>query len=135
KYNDVIKNYVASLKPELGDVWSLDEMMLNVKNTKPISGKGFYNWIWTIIDPKTRFVLAVEVSKRREISDARKVIAIGKEISKPNFVITDSLQAYKEAIRKELDSRKTAHIATKSLTDGFQNRPIERYHNEILLQC
>ncbi len=131
KYTEVIKRYVDSLKPELGDVWSLDEMMLNVKDTKPIAGKGFYNWVWTIIDPKTRFVLAVEVSKRREIADARKIIASGKEVSKPNFVITDSLQSYKEAIRKELDSRKTAHIATKSLADGFQNRPIERYHNEI----
>ncbi|MHB8602010.1 MAG: DDE-type integrase/transposase/recombinase [Nitrosotalea sp.] len=130
KYMGIIRKYVDNLKPELGDVWSLDEMMLNVKGTKP-TGKGFYSWVWTIIDPKTRFVLAVEVSKRREIADARKIIASGKEVSKPSYVITDSLQAYKEAIRKELDSKNTAHIQTKSLTDGFQNRPIERYHNEI----
>jgi len=52
-------------------------------------------------------------------------------MSKPSYVITDSLRTYEEAIRKELDARKTAHIKTKSLSDGFQNRPIERYHNEI----
>lgn len=131
KYMEVIREYVDSLKPELGEVWSLDEMLLNVKDTEPMSAKGFCDWVWTIIDPKTRFVLATEVSKRREIPDARRIIAKGKAISRPSYVITDSLRTYEEAIRKELDSRKTAHIKTKSLSDGFQNRPIERYHNEI----
>lgn len=131
KYMEVIREYVDSLKPELGEVWSLDEMMLNVKDTKPISGKGFYDWVWTIIDPKTKFVLATEVSKRRETADARRIIAKGKVISKPSYVITDSLRTYEDAIRKELGNRTTAHIKTKSLSNGFQNRPIERYHNEI----
>jgi putative transposase len=131
KYMNVIKEYADSLVPELGDVWSLDEMMINVKDTEKMKGKGFYDWVWTIIDPKTKFVLATEVSKRREIIDAQKIIAKGKQISKPSYVITDSLRTYEQAIRKELDSRKTAHIKTKSLQDGFQNRPIERYHNEI----
>lgn len=131
KYTEVLRDYVGSLMPELGEVWSLDEMMLNVKDTKEMKRKGFYDWLWTIIDPKTRFVIATEVSKRREIRDARSIIAKGKAISRPNYVITDSLRSYEEAIRKELDARKTAHIKTKSLSDGFQNRPIERYHNEI----
>ena len=41
------------------------------------------------------------------------------------------LNSYQQAIRKELDDRKTAHIKTKALKDEFANRPIERYHNEI----
>ena len=131
KYMNIIKEYVESLIPNVSEVWSLDEMMINVKNTKKIEGKGFYDWVWTIIDPKTKFVIAVEVSKRREVIDARRIIAKGKFVSKPSYVITDSLHTYEQAIRKELDSRKTAHIKTKSLQDGFQNRPIERYHNEI----
>jgi putative transposase len=128
KYTEVIRDYVNSLMPELGEVWSLDEMMINVKDTEKMKRKGFYDWVWTIIDPKTRFVIATEVSKRREIKDARSIVAKGKAVSKPNYVITGS---YEQAIRKELDARKTAHIKTKSLSDGFQNRPIERYHNEI----
>ena len=131
KYTYMIKEYVESFYPELGDVWSLDEMYLNVKNTKK-TGKGFHDWLWSIIDPKTRFLIATEVSKKREISDARKIIARGKKsISKnPNYVLTDSLNSYQEAIRKEFENR-TAHVRTKSLKDGFVNRPIERYHNEI----
>ena len=38
--------------------------------------------------------------------------------------------SYQEGIRKEFEN-KTAHIKTKSLKDGFVNRPIEQYHNEI----
>ena len=45
-------------------------------------------------------------------------------------MLTDCLNSYQEAIRKEFEN-KTAHIKTKSLKDGFVNRPIERYHNEI----
>ena len=117
--------------PELSDVWSLDEMYLNVKNTKK-TGKGFHDWLWSIIDPKTRFLIATEVSKKREISDARKIIASGKKIvsQNPNYVLTDCLNSYQEAIRKEFQN-KAAHIKTKSLKEGFVNRSIERYHNEI----
>ncbi len=131
KYTLIIKEYVESFYPELSDVWSLDEMYLNVKNTKK-TGKGFHDWLWSIIDPKTRFLIATEVSKKREIADARKIIASGKKITSrnPNYVLTDSLNSYQEAIRKEFENR-AAHIRTRSLKDGFVNRPIERYHNEI----
>ena len=47
KYTAIIKDYVDTLNPELSDVWSLDEIYLNVKNTKKI-GKGFHNWLWNI---------------------------------------------------------------------------------------
>ena len=131
KYTYIIKEYVDSLNPELSNVWSLDEMSLNVKNTKR-TGKGFQDWLWSIIDPKTRFLIATEVSKRREIKDARKIIASGKKIisKNPDYVLTDCLNSYQKAIRDEFENR-VAHIKTKSLKDGFVNRPIERYHNEI----
>ena len=40
------------------------------------------------------------------------------------------MNSYQAAIREEFQN-KTAHIKTKSLKEGFVNRPIERYHNEI----
>ena len=128
-----MKEFVDTLKPELGDVWCIDEMMLNVKDTQK-TGVGFYDWAWSIISPQTRFVLAVEISKRREIEDARSILAKGKENAKgnaPSYLISDSLNSYRDAFMKELDARRTLHIKTNSLRDGFQNRPIERYHNEI----
>ena len=133
RYTIIIRNYVEGiLPPALSEVWSVDEMMLNVKKTKK-TGKGFYDWLWSIIDPKTRFIISSEISKNRTINDARKILSEGKKKSgtHPNYIITDALHSYGQAIYKEFGLSKVAHIKTKSLTKGFENRPIERYHNEI----
>jgi transposase-like protein len=60
------------------EVWSVDEMMVNVKNAEPM-GKGYYSWMWSIINPQTRFVVATEISKRRETRDAKKIFETGKQ--------------------------------------------------------
>ena len=127
-----MKEYVDKLIPECQEVWSVDEMMLNVKGTEPM-GKGYYSWMWSIIHPQTRFVIAAEISKRRETKDAKKIFSVGKGRieSSPSYIITDALHAYEPAFRKEFDSRRTAHIKTKSLSEGFANRPIERWNNEV----
>jgi len=133
KYMGVIKEYVDSILPPLtSEVWSVDEMMLNVKKTKK-TGKGFYDWLWSIIDPKTKFILASEVSKKRDIDNARKILSAGKQRTgtKPNFIITDSLRSYEKAIYREFGLSRVAHIKTHSLSNGFENRPIERFHNEL----
>ncbi len=133
KYTYMMKEYVDSKFPEYQDVWSVDEMMINVKNTKEIKSKGFYDWAWSIINPQTRFVIATEISKRRDTKDARKILQVGKSRveSNPSYIITDALHTYEPAFRKEFDTRRTAHIKTKSLSEGFANRSVERWHNEV----
>jgi transposase-like protein len=120
------------LIPEYQEVWSVDEMKLNVKNAV-LMGKGYYSWMWSIVNPQTRFVIATDISRRREIRDAKKIFETGKERveSSPSYIITDALNAYQTAFRKEFDTRRTAHIKTKFLSEGFANRPIERWHNEL----
>ncbi len=132
KYTQIIKEYVDKLIPEFQEVWSVDEIMINVKGTEPM-GKGYYSWMWSIINPQTRFVIATEISKRRGMKDAKRIFEVGKERveSNPTYVITDALHAYEPAFRKEFDTRRTAHIKTKSLSEGFANRPVERWHNEV----
>jgi transposase-like protein len=132
KYTGLMKEYIDHLIPEFCEVWSVDEMMINVKDTEP-TGVGFYNWMWTVISPQSRFIIASEVSKRRETDNAKAIFESGKKKteSNPSFVITDSLRAYKPAFRKEFNIRRTAHVKTKSIAERFANRPIERYHNEV----
>lgn len=133
KYCDTIGSYLNSLKPELGDVWHVDEIMLNIKKTEPV-GKGFYSWCWNVLDGQTRFVLASELSKRREISDAEHAFAKGNKNAngvQPSYVVTDCLQTYKKAFVNEFNACAVLHITTKSLSEGFENRPVERYHNEM----
>lgn len=133
KYTTLISGYVNTLKPELGDVWHVDEIMLNIKKTEPM-GKGFYCWCWNALDGRSRFVLSSELSKRREIADARHAFAKANENAhgeQPTYVVTDCLNSYKKAFIKEFNDRAVIHIRTKSLSEGFENRPVERYHNEM----
>lgn len=134
KYSEMMQSYVDTLKPKLGSVWHVDEMMLNVKDTEKMAGKGYYDWCWNILDSQTKFVLASEISKRREIADAREALAEGNRKAngqQPSYVVTDCLQTYKRAFLKEFNARTTMHIKAKSFEHGFENRPIERYHNEV----
>jgi hypothetical protein len=107
--------------------------MLNIKKTEP-TGKGFYCWSWNVLDGQSRFVLASELLKRREIVDASRAFAKGNEnanSAQPSYVVTDCLQTYKKAFIEQFNDRAVIHVRTKSLSEGFENRPVERYHNEI----
>ena len=130
KYTTIIKKYTDALKPITGDVWSVDEAVIKVKKTKKLKGKGNVDWLWSAIDPKTRFVLASIVSSdNRTSKDAEAVLRLAKKIGFPNYLVTDSLSAYDSAAAKVLP--RTSHIKTKSIRDGFTNMAIKRYHNEI----
>jgi transposase-like protein len=70
-----------------------------VRKTEPIDGEN-YSWAWNLLDHETRFLIASEVTKHRNIEDARKVFQEAKETTngrKPDFIITDKLPAYKQA--------------------------------------
>lgn len=118
KYVQLMKDYVDRLIPEYQEVRSVDEMMINVKNIEP-TGVGYYNWMWSIISPQTKFVIASEISKRREVDDASALFESGKikVESNPSYIITDSLRTYESAFRKEFDHRRIAHIKTKSISE------------------
>lgn len=75
-------------------------------------------------------ILLIDLSKKHEINDARKILNIGKQnVSASSYVVIDSLRAYDRAIRRELDNRMTAHIRTKIIKNEFTNRPIGRIHD------
>src|SRR5437879_8881569 len=72
KYTLIMKEYLDNLIPETSKTWSVDEMAINVKDTKSM-GAGLYDWMWSVIDPQTKFVISSVVSKRRETKDAEKI--------------------------------------------------------------
>lgn len=131
KYGEFIQECVDTLLPKLSVVMSIDEMVLNVKETERLA-KGFHMWLWGIIDPETCFLIATEISKKRSIKDAGRILRNGKRaaVVYPRYVISDSLAGYDDAIKKEFNRRIT-HIKTKAIRDGFTNLPIERWHNEF----
>lgn len=84
-------------------------------------------------------MIANNVTRGREITNARKVLKIAKENIKenPKEIVTDGLWSYEKAIRKEFITKRTspngvihsriAGIAKKLVN----NNKVERYHNEF----
>ena len=153
KYSDSIREFVDGLEPELGNTWSADEMWLNVKNIGEIVdpadpdkdtealdirrlkkkyGKRNYVYLWSVVDPETRFVIATNITRTRMLEDARRILkkALCMSRTRPDYVVTDSLGAYARAVLKEMGNG-TLHVPTKAIKNEFSNLPIERYHNEL----
>ncbi len=136
KYIELMKSYLDKLTPQVGGVWHSDETMVNVRRTEPIDGEN-YSWAWNLMDHETRFLLASEVTKHRDIADARKVLAKARKNSKeqsPDFLVTDKLAAYRRAIPKEFVTKtnpRTIHVKLKNIKEGTNNNIVERLHGTV----
>jgi putative transposase len=136
KYLDLMKGYLDQFTPQLGCMWHSDETMINVRKTEPIDGEN-YSWAWNLLDHETRFLIASEVTKHRNIEDARRVLQEAKQTANgqtPDFIITDKLPAYKQAVTKEfftLRKPRVQHVKLKNIREGTNNNFVERLHGTI----
>lgn len=128
KYVQLMKKYTDDLTPQTSGIWHTDEMAINIK--------GQYNWLWNVMDHETRFLLASQISQRRETEDARRVFQKAKEVAnnKPLVMVTDGLRAYEDAFKKEfftLRNPRTEHIRKPRFIDKANNNMVERLHGTI----
>ncbi len=128
KYIKLMKKYVDQLVPRVSGIWHSDEMALNVN--------GDYKWLWNVIDNESRFWLATQITEKREIADARNVLAQASSISKtrPMAVVTDGLRAYQDAVSKEFYTMKaprTQHVRIPNIRNRSNNNMVERLHGTI----
>jgi len=136
RYVELMKDYVDKFTPQLGGMWHSDEMMINIRKTEQIDGEN-YSWAWNLLDHETRFLIASEVTKHRNIEDARKVLQEAKQVANgqnPDFIITDKLPAYKQAVTTEFYTMKkprTQHVKLKNIREGTNNNIVERLHGTI----
>lgn len=136
KYVELMTDYLDKFTPQLGGMWHSDETMINVRKTEQIDGEN-YSWAWNLLDHETRFLIASEVTKHRNIEDARKVLQDAKQVANgqnPDFIITDKLPAYKQAVTKEFYTMKKPriqHVKLKNIREGTNNNIVERLHGTI----
>jgi putative transposase len=128
KYTKLMKEYVDSMIPQTGGIWHTDEMAINIK--------GQYNWLWNVMDHETRFLLASQISQRREIKDARDVFQQAKKVAngKPQVMVTDGLSSYIKAFKKEfytLRNPRVKRIAKPRFVDKANNNMVERMQGSI----
>jgi transposase-like protein len=88
------------------------------------------------LDRSIRYWLATQITEKREIADARKVLAQASSLSRtrPMAVVTDGLRAYQDAISKEFYTMKaprTEHVRIPNIRDRSNNNMVERLHGTI----
>ena len=128
KYVSLINRYLETLTPQLGGVWHVDEMK--------VKSNGEWRWIWNIMDEDTRYLLSSLVSKRREISDARRIFQKAKAVAntKPETIVSDGLHSYTRAFKKEfftLRNPRVQHIQKPRFVDPMNNNIVERLNGTI----
>ena len=84
------------------------------------------------MDAKTRYLLACQVTEERYVKDAQKALKQAKSVTnvRPDAIVTDGLQAYKEAVKNEFYDVsafiQNPHIRLKDFETKPNNNILER---------
>jgi transposase-like protein len=129
KYTALLGKYSEKYKAEVGNIWHSDETTVFIKKE---GQKKCYEWLWNVMDAKTRYLLACQITETRFVNDARKPLQIAKEIAnrRPDAIVTDGLPAYQKAIKIEFFDHtapiQNPHIRLKDFETKPNNNILER---------
>jgi putative transposase len=129
KYLRLLAQYSEKYKAEVGNIWHSDEMTVFIKKEDK---EKYYEWIWNVMDAKTRYLLACRVSKTRFVEDAVKPLHDAKVMAdrRPDAVVTDGLRAYQQAVKDEFydntASIKNPHLRLRDFETKPNNNIVER---------
>ncbi len=124
-----INDYTNTLKPQTSERIHIDEQSVQIGKAN--------EWCWNVLDNKTRFLLANQITKSRFINDARSIMQKAKPYlsQKPTEIATDKGKFYPKAIRREFmigwHRIHGLNVQDESLlhaTSKMDNQLIERYH-------
>lgn len=129
KYLKLLAKYSEKYKAEVGKIWHSDETTVFIKKE---GEKKYYQWIWNVMDAKTRYLLACQITETRFVKDARIPLKKAKSVTnvRPDAIVTDGLQAYKEAVKTEFFDHEAfiqnPHIRLKDFETKPNNNILER---------
>lgn len=129
KYMKLLSKYAEKYKAEVGNIWHSDETTIFIKKE---GEKKYYEWIWNIMDAKTRYLLACQITETRFVNDAQKPLKQAKQVAnrRPDAIVTDGLQAYQKAIKAEFYDKtapiQNPHIRLKDFETKPNNNIVER---------
>jgi len=121
KYLGAIRRYTSSVVPKVGRKWHCDEMQYNVG--------GNHEYVWNLMDAKTRFLVACNLTRRRRKAEAKRILAKGMKVARRNtgVIVTDGLSSYATAV-KEL---RLEGVPAQHITRAGQNNRGERLNQTL----
>jgi len=138
RFSEVLNKYSKTLTPKTSGVWNADETLILTKRGKDKKqpNKNF-DYVWNVIDNKTKFLLASLSSGRsRKSKDAQRVFKEAWEQNgkMPNQIITDKYRGYEDGVRKTFRNwgaeRKVKHTSILGQRRIVNNNAIESHHTQ-----
>jgi len=123
-YTALAKSKVAEDRPHTGDRWVGDELVTRIGGEKL--------WVWSVMDIKTRYILASHISRTRTITDVRTLFseAARRAGKLPKTILTDKMTAYPDGIERVFGST-VRHVQSQGMTSETNNNLAERLMGTI----
>ena len=126
KYTDEAVKQFKDYQPEVGDVWTADEVVLRID--------GANVWLYDIIDEKTRFILASRIALSRTTQDAKKLMEEAARVAgkTPKVVKTDRNNSYLDGVELAFGSDTEHRTGGPFKVEKEDNTNlIERFHGTL----
>jgi len=141
KYSKMIGNFTDKLKINVGSEMQIDEVEYHRRISHKAHKGVEKNWFIDSVDPDTKFLIASDYVRNRDLKEVKKVLILAKSKTEKqiSIITSDGWLAYPRAIQKiftikEKSNSKTFGVihnkVNASKGEGF-NHPIERLHNNL----
>lgn len=138
RFSEMIERYTRTLTPKTSGTWNADETMVLTKRGKEKNNpNGNFDYVWNVMDNKTKFLLAsLNSGRTRTKKDAKKVMleAYNQNKKLPNQIITDRYRGYQDGIKKAFNNfgyrRKIKHTSILGRRKQINNNAIESHHTQ-----
>jgi len=137
KFSKVMEKYTKTIKPNIKGNWNADETLILTKRGKTKTQNSEYDYVWNVIDNKSKFLLAsINSGRSRNKKDARKVMteALEQNGKIPFKIITDRNPSYQDGIRKTFRNygaeRKVKHTSIVGKRKKINNNAVESHHTQ-----
>ena len=136
----IFKSYgkiLKTIQPQIKGVWNADETLVLTKRGKNKQNTNF-DYVWNVMDNKSKFLLASECSGRsRSSKDAQKVMTEAyKQNGKIPFqIIVDGYAGYQDGVRKTFrnwgNERKVKFTSIKGRRNIINNNAVENLNSSV----
>jgi len=138
KFSKVMEKHSKTIQPNIKGVWNADETLILTKRGKDKKAPNTnYDYVWNVMDNKTKFLLAsINSGRSRKSKDAQKVFTEAwKQNGKIPFqIIVDGYKGYQDGCRKTFrnwgNERKVKFTSIVGKRKVVNNNAIESHHKQ-----
>lgn len=138
RFSKIMEKYSKTIQPNIKGVWNADETLILTKRGKDKTQPTInYDYVWNVMDNKTKFLLAsINSGRSRSSKDAQHVFteALNQNGKIPFQIIVDGYKGYEDGCRKTFrnwgNERKVKFTSIKGHRKEVNNNAIESHHSQ-----